>query len=153
MPIWWPINNQRLPAPLLRLIPLGTVALSKNLTFIPLFFTISLSSGPDHPPPPFVLFPLLWKGTDSWGSHWSLNFLHGWPMTSLYTHWQYLFTSVNKLWHWKQSEISSAWKNIREWKVFVSFWLFFIHSCNFILNVRFGDFFKRNWNASNNNNK
>lgn len=33
----------------------------------------------------FVLFPLLWEGVDSWGSHWSLNFLNGWPMTLVYT--------------------------------------------------------------------
>ena len=78
---------------------------------------------PLRPPPPFVLFQWVWEGIDSWGSHWSLNFLHGWPMTSLYPT-DSLFTSVNKLWHWEQSEISSAWMSIWEQKVFCFFLAF-----------------------------
>lgn len=47
----------------------------------PPFLILNLPS----PSLPFVLFPLLWEGVDSWASHWSLNFLNGWPMTLVYT--------------------------------------------------------------------
>lgn len=92
------------------------------------------------PPPPFVLFQWVWEGIDSWGSHWSLNFLHGWPMTSLYPTDSFLqvwinFGIENSL---KLAQHGWVFENRR---FFVSFWRFLIHNCGFIFSVSFGDFF------------